>query len=716
VVCPESNFTTAGTGSGSVADCSVPYCMPGTYINGVSCTDCAVGFYQPDELQDSCDECATTFTTVDMASDSMSDCVPFCSDGQEYNSDHDTCDPCPIGYHKSNAVDGDLSMCTMCPSEFITAYEGAVLVAECDIGNCTAGQMLNTATNLCEDCPIGSYSDDKWLEMCTECPLQFSTTNPGASSSGDCLLFCDAGFETNGNVCVECDIGYFKDEAGLSPCSMCSGNMITPTIGSIMNTSCNVEDCGPGYYSDGTANSICMECQIGYYQLDVRQMECTQCPTSYTTFFNASMSMTDCVLDCSDGQEYNYADDACDPCPLATYRTRGVDLFCLPCPVEFITADVGAIDISECNIGNCSMGEQLIPGNTSYCELCPRGTYQPYRYGEVCVSCGEGLTTEFNGNTDSGACITDCADGQELDIDEVCQPCAIGFYRSAADGLHCQACITDYVTTGFGAIIASECSIRDCGPGTFINDMDRCEACPTGFEQPDSWQYECIDIDECSTSTCSEFATCENNPGSYICTCNANYNGDGVTCLHTCDAGYCLNGAQCVQDDVTDQASCVCTDYYSDERCSTRTYPESQTWKLIAGIIGGVIGVIVVIFIFLWICWCCRATDERTAAKLQSTFIPQGPMVLPPHYAPQYASSIPIYEPFPGMVRHNTLMGGPLANTMGRTMNIPEPSLAGYGSMPRGQEYMFYEDTDDKAPTMQRNGTALYDNRIAKRT
>ena len=43
----------------------------------------------------------------------------------------------------------------------------------------------------------------------------------------------------------------------------------------------------------------------------------------------------------------------------------------------------------------------------------------------------------------------------------------------------------------------------------------------------------------------------------------------------------------------------------SDERCSTLMYPESNTWKIIATAIGGVIGVIIVIFLSLWLRWCC---------------------------------------------------------------------------------------------------------------
>ena len=44
-----------------------------------------------------------------------------------------------------------------------------------------------------------------------------------------------------------------------------------------------------------------------------------------------------------------------------------------------------------------------------------------------------------------------------------------------------------------------------------------------------------LDEDECSTiaDVCDVNAICENTPGSYNCTCQEGYAGDGKTCIGT---------------------------------------------------------------------------------------------------------------------------------------------------------------------------------------
>ena len=39
-----------------------------------------------------------------------------------------------------------------------------------------------------------------------------------------------------------------------------------------------------------------------------------------------------------------------------------------------------------------------------------------------------------------------------------------------------------------------------------------------------------LDINECSSNPCDTNAGCTDVPGSFSCTCNSGYSGDGLTC------------------------------------------------------------------------------------------------------------------------------------------------------------------------------------------
>ena len=45
------------------------------------------------------------------------------------------------------------------------------------------------------------------------------------------------------------------------------------------------------------------------------------------------------------------------------------------------------------------------------------------------------------------------------------------------------------------------------------------------------WLYVFVlDIDECRSVPCDTHATCINNPGLFSCYCNSGYTGDGINC------------------------------------------------------------------------------------------------------------------------------------------------------------------------------------------
>lgn len=162
-------------------------------------------------------------------------------------------------------------------------------------------------------------------------------------------------------------------------------------------------------------------------------------------------------------------------------------------------------------------------------------------YGDACDTCvgpgaddgdGDGVCTEFDN------CPVDPNPGQEDgDADEIGDACECG------DGV---------------LSLAETCDDGNTDPG------DGCDAtCQTesGYECATAGS-PCTDIDECDleTDNCDINATCANDVGSFSCTCNGGYDGDGVTCadLDECalEADNCDANATCANS--TGSFSCTC--------------------------------------------------------------------------------------------------------------------------------------------------------------
>ena len=57
----------------------------------------------------------------------------------------------------------------------------------CVSANCTAGQYLDTANNVCIDCTQSSYQPEKWQTECKPCRNDKITDGEGKTSESDCV-------------------------------------------------------------------------------------------------------------------------------------------------------------------------------------------------------------------------------------------------------------------------------------------------------------------------------------------------------------------------------------------------------------------------------------------------------------------------------------------------------------------------------------------------
>lgn len=122
----------------------------------------------------------------------------------------------------------------------------------------------------------------------------------------------------------------------------------------------------------------------------------------------------------------------------------------------------------------------------------------------------------------------------------------------------------DYTVCGNGVIELGE----TCDDGNNKSGDGCSSSCQieTGYICP-VVNAPCMDIDECTVGnvTCGANASCVNTPGSYHCTCNAGYEGDGTTCA-ACTTGH--------YNDVAGGSCKACEDgFYANQEGATSCTP-----------------------------------------------------------------------------------------------------------------------------------------------
>jgi len=288
----------------------------------------------------------------------------------------------------------------------------------------------------------------------------------------------------------------------------------------------NVDDCVclAGFFRNG---DVCEVGQPPHYYIDGVRLVCN---TSMVTTSVLASSSSDCVCDVGHG----YADGLCTQCEVGKIKnstgnepcTDCAPGQCVDCPPGTSKIEVhGLVTCTSCPVNSVSASFSL---HADDCVCLPGWQ----RIGTYCEPCVEGTIKSWLGDSACTPCAADTYEPNVGSVRKECTPCGEfssthGQYGSAA----CQ-CVAGYEDIEAGLENFTSCT--ECQDGTFRSDVTTlacqiCRAC--------SGENERLDV-ICSASTDTTCRPCQAHSN------RAAYDEDATLC--SCNAGYGLDGAQCV--------------------------------------------------------------------------------------------------------------------------------------------------------------------------
>jgi hypothetical protein len=242
----------------------------------------------------------------------------------------------------------------MCP-EFSLAGMGSSARSDCRCKQGFYTEDMGLPTSRCVECTSGTFNSELNAMTCSKCAA-------GKYSSAVNAV----GVET----CLPCEFGFAAE--GQGQCDMCPGNS-TALPGSGLLTDCQ---CNPGY--TGRDGETCVFCVPGKFKQLFGSMACSDCPRDTFSPANAREFESDCEQ-CFPNAEAPPGSDSRDDCRCSagwTSRVAGVDgEMCEACSAGKFKRTIGH-DACEMCPNNTYVA---LSGSTSQsaCEQCFNFSYSP---------------------------------------------------------------------------------------------------------------------------------------------------------------------------------------------------------------------------------------------------------------------------------------------------------------------------------------------------
>jgi len=234
------------------------HCEAGTYLDGLNCVECSIGYYSGVSQAPFATEC-TLCPKGQYNTATGSTYCKYCAAGKLSSPDRSFCEDCEAGQYNYNNT-----ACVNCEKG---KYAPQPLTDSCL--DCVNGSHTNNETKAttCTSCDAGKYSSFRSFE-CLNCV-------EGKSSSSGAVK------------CEDCAAGFYAPALESSTCTACSAGNYSTNAGAII---CN--RCPLGTYQGSTSQSNCLKCEAGKYADTLGSVSCTSCEVGY----DSQEGSSDCVL------------------------------------------------------------------------------------------------------------------------------------------------------------------------------------------------------------------------------------------------------------------------------------------------------------------------------------------------------------------------------------------------------------------------------------